>query len=528
MLNFNQIFYRLCVFSTIIVLTSCEDYFELERPPEEPWLTVGEFERAPIGAYGVLFSSQEWVQSWPNYSVVINSMGDDVEWVNDPQWGYWRNTAQGSDRTDLSDRNIWLVYRGIGAVNNALDFVAANDGKPYGNLSETDEANFTRIVGELHFIRGFCYYMLQTTFGHAYVPGGNNSLPDLPLRTSFVKNAEDGVTPKTGTTQEMWDFIRDEFILAKELLPNYFDASLHDASYEVRANKYAAAAMLMRTYFQRGEYSNAENEAGFIIDQNGGLYDLSEDPIEAFSKSGYAERGRETIFYIPFSDQTLYPPNHLSVLNATWNGGKTIWNETRMAEEVIKRLDWMDDPTTETTFKVAALRDKRFQQLIKVRYPIGSASPDQETDDRSEISGITTVWPWKYYRGPAQDFTNVPLIRLAEVLLTRSIIRFNEGNLAGAANDLNIVKQRAWDEVAAGESFSPITAATITAEMIHDERVIELFNEADRLNYLRGLKMDVPKGARGEGSDPYTSEIFVWPVPQSEALYNDNLNPGGQ
>ena len=525
MMKITQIKYLIQISAFFILLsisTSCgDDYFELEQPPQTPWNNIDEFDRAPVGAYGVLFGSQEWVQSWPNYAVILTSLGDDVEFVNDNQWGYQRNTQAG---TDLSNRNIWLVYRGIAAANAALDYVEANDGNPFPEATEDQIVNdLNRVIGELHFIRGFCYYMLQTTFGHAYVPGGDNSMPDLPLRTNHVTDIDDGLNPKIATTGEMWDFIRDEFLLAKELLPEKYLANVHDASFEVRANKYAAVAMLARTYFQRGEYSLSEEECDFIIQNGATEYNLTEDPIEAFSKSEYAERGAETIWYLPYSDKTLYPPNHLSVLNATWNGEQCQWNETRMGLSTIKRLGWMTDPLTDTTINLAAKRDKRFQQLIKVRYPASKAQEGQETDGRAEISNITTIWPFKYYRGPGQDFTNVPMIRLAEIYLTRSIIRFNRGDKGGAADDLNMVRRRAWDEVIGG-AYVEVTAVTITAQMIHDERLIEMFNEADRLNYLRGLKVDVPQGERGAGSDPYTSEKFIWRIPQSETLYNGGIN----
>ena len=55
------------------------------------------------------------------------------------------------------------------------------------------------------------------------------------------------------------------------------------------------------------------------------------------------------------------------------------------------------------------------------------------------------------------------------------------------------------------------------------QQLIELFCESDRIDYLRGLKIDIPKGERGEGTDPYTSEDFVWDIPVREQLYNENL-----
>lgn len=40
----------------------------------------------------------------------------------------------------------------------------------------------------------------------------------------------------------------------------------------------------------------------------------------------------------------------------------------------------------------------------------------------------------------------IPQIRLAEMYLTRALLRFESGNAQGAADDLNAVRRRAWDE----------------------------------------------------------------------------------
>jgi starch-binding outer membrane protein, SusD/RagB family len=501
----------------LLNLTACKDYFELDRPPQNPWSTLEEFERAPIGAYASIFSGHIWNIPWVNHAVVKNSMGDDVNWVSNGEWGYWRKTTEFNIYTD---KNILLLYRTVAATNDALTFVADNDGNPYPAESPDQiEHNLNRIIGELHFVRGYAYYLLQTTFGEAYVPGGANADIRIPMPTKYPKSLEEAKNPKMGSTQEVFDLILSDFQRAKDLLPEKYLDGLHHPSYQIRATKFAAAAMLMRPYLQRGELDKAQAECDFIIDQNNGEFDLTEDPIEAFNKST-AERGREVIFYAPYYDITSPTPNHMSVLNNTWDGKKCNWNETRMSNTTLLQLGWMTDPHSDTTILLPARRDKRFQQLMAVRYPVNMARPEQLTDERNEIKHFTTVWPYKCYRGPLGMNTNIPLIRLAEVYLTRSITRFRANDRAGAAADLNVVRQRAWD-TAVGGPYVPITLGTITENMIHDERLIELFNEGDRVDYLRGLKMDIPRGDRGAGSDPYTHKDFVWDMPVRETLYNE-------
>lgn len=506
----------------LIFLTgSCkQDFFELERPPQNPWMTLEEFDRAPVGLYWSLFNGVDWSNPWVNTIVSKVSSGDDVNWISNAEWGYWRKTKEFNRYTD---RGWFQVYRAIGGANDALSFVEQNNGNPYPDESEANiKNNLNRIVGECHFIRAYAYYLLETTFGHAYVPGSANDTPDIPLRTTYPNSVQDAKNPKIGTTKEVYDLIVADLVKAKELLPEKYDVATMHPSYQVRATRYAASAMLMRTYFQMGDYANAEKEASFLINGNNGEFDLTEDPIAAWNKSDIS-RGREVIFYLPFYDDQIQAPLHLTVLNfnaGSW--GPCGWNENRMAEGTVKRLGWMNNPSSDTTINVTARRDKRFQQLFGVRYPASLAKAGQATDGRNEIKEITTIWPNKYYRGPKDFHTNVPLIRLAEVYLTRSIIRFKAGDKSGAAADLDVVRKRAWD-TAVGGPFVETSSSNITDQMISDERVIEMSGENDRIDYLRALKVDIPKGERGPGTDPYTSEDFVWAIPNRELLYNESL-----
>lgn len=517
-------------FGLFLILSSCikDEFFELERPPQNPWLTLTELERAPIGAYATLFSGALWGTPVVDNVMLKAQMGDDIGAAIEFRFGYLRNTE---DIIEFTDRPWQAFYRAIAASNDALRFIDENDGYPFEGLSPTDSMNVRRIKGELHFVRGYAYYLLQTTFGHAFVPGGDNSTPDIPLITRFASSSEEAFSPKIGTTEEVFNQIVSDFTEAKALLPAQFDGVTMPASYEVRANKFAAVAMLAKTYFQMGgdeNYERALDELDFIIDENDGAYDMSEDPIEAWNKSS-VDRGREVIFYVPYFDQILDYPEYYSVINHTLRGaGLCGYSQGRMSNAVISRLGWMENPGTEdTTMNIAALADKRFTQLFKRRYPVEIAFFDDnlEYDPRAELWSITTIFPDKYYRGPLGPHTNVPYIRLAEMHLTRSILRLRKGDAVGAAEDLNIVRQRAWNENVGGP-FVPVSAGEITEDRIHDERILEMFAENDRVDYVRALKMPLGPGERTDASgnplpdEPYTSDRFIWTKPLHETLFN--------
>jgi tetratricopeptide (TPR) repeat protein len=518
----------LCMLS--LLTSSCkEDFFELERPPQSPWNTITEFDRAARGAYRQLYATDDWGNVFNYWYLYKNAVGDDVAWSTpgDAAWGWYRDTENNKDWTDAT---FTVSYQVIASINDALQFVESKEGNPYPGISADDKTyNLDRIMGELYFLRGYAYYMNATLFVDAYVPGGPNNAKQIPLRTVASNSYDLAVKSKIGTVQEVWDQILADFSKAHDLLPERYLAGKMHPSYEAgRANKFAAKAMLSRAYFAMGDYAKAKQYANDVIEGNGGDYNLSEDPIEAFNKSSLA-RGKETIMYVPSYDKVLGKQNlHATTFTNLFNGNPCDWTATYFDPTVVKRLGWMTNPKTDTAINLAARRDKRFTQLLFVREP-GNIPASQQVPGRYYDKRVNMEWRSilnnKYFRGPGGNYTNVPQIRLAEMYLNRSICSFLAGDKESAAKDLNIVRKRAWNAAAAGVSYEAsshyITAANITEQIIGDERLVEMFGEGDRIDYLRGLKKDVPNGERAPGSVPYTDKGFVWNVPISEKLLNE-------
>jgi len=524
------------MFLALILITSCKkDFFKLERPPESPWNNIDEFDRAPRGVYSLLFAAGDWGNVFNWWYLYKNAVGDDAAWSTpgDDAWGWYRDTQ---NNKDWLDGMFGTTYQAIASINDALQFVDDHAGQPFPGLSDDDKKyNLDRIVGELYFLRGFAYYMDATTFMDAYVPGGPNDSKQIPLRIEPSSSYSVAANSKIGTVQEIWDQIISDFQKAHELLPERYIAGKTYAAYQAgRANKFAAAAMLCRSYFALGDYSKAKEYASEVIDKNGGDYDLSEDPIEAFNKSTLA-RGKETIMYIPCYDHVVGRQNlHASCFSNLFNGAPCDWTAIYLDLTVVKRLGWMTDPKNDTTINLEAWKDKRFSQLMFVREPANVPEskrvPGRYYDKRVNMEWRSILCN-KYYRGADGNYgnyTNVPQIRLAEMYLTRSICSFLAGDKEAAATDLNVVRKRAWDAGVAGVSYEAsshyVTSANITEQMINDERLVEMFCDGDRIDYLRGLKVDVPNGDRAPGSVHYTDKGFVWPVPVNEQKLNDGYH----
>jgi len=173
-----------------------------------------------------------------------------------------------------------------------------------------------------------------------------------------------------------------------------------------------------------------------------------------------------------------------------------------------------------------ALKDKRFTtnycRLGEYRDIPDGISADSvlkfKNTYETAISVITKpqVWEDKHFRAADGRRSNIPMLRLSEFLLTRSILLFNSNDKTGAAADLNTVRERA--------GLDDILAANLTAQDIENERIRELSGEhGDRTYYLIGLRQPIGIGDRDPSkftpiAPPYSD--YYWQVPLEEQQLN--------
>jgi len=80
--------------------------------------------------------------------------------------------------------------------------------------------------------------------------------------------------------------------------------------------------------------------------------------------------------------------------------------------------------------------------------------------------------------------TNIPVFRLAEMRLTRAIIRFMQEDVVGATADVNLIRTRAGNEA----------IKAVTEENIQNERIKEMSQEGNRPDDVRALKQPILPG----------------------------------
>lgn len=244
--------YKYLIITTLIagmwLISSCgEDY--LDQPPKGAYSDTSLANAK--GVEGQLISTYAaldglWFESWGNNN--FNQNGGASNWI----WGGIRSedAYRGTEATDGVDigpleryevqpSNPYLLnkwtgsYDGIGKANEALRTLAAA-------TDVSDEAR-TRITGELRFLRGHFHFEAKKTFGNP--PYVDELVEDFAAVTNDA---------------DIWPQIEADFEYAFENLPGTQLAA-------GRANKWAAAAYLGKTYLYQGKWSEAKSMFDQVI-----------------------------------------------------------------------------------------------------------------------------------------------------------------------------------------------------------------------------------------------------------------------
>ena len=373
---------------------------------------------------------------------------------------------------DFHDITWQLMY----AIINQANTITNRADSPAVSWTPADKA---RIVGEARLIRAWAYRYLTYYFGDVPIKTDESSGDNI--RTDFERVARDSVRR----------FIITDLLFAEANLPL-------TSTNNGKVTRGVAQHYLAEMYLATGQPALAETKAAAVI--GSGVFKLitarygvsASLPGVAFMdqfQDGNANRSQgntEALWVFQYARDVV--GGGLSIMRRSWvsryetipgmklafeNGGRGIGRNsiTKWALNLYEAADVRGGPFAIRKFYILnnsanlptgkKLGDTTFTIAIK-----------ETINDRFWPS--TRKWDYSDPANPALDpqYNDQPYLRLAETYLLLAEAQMKQGNLAGAAATLNIVRARA--------GASAITPATVTLDFILEERSRELVAEEER------------------------------------------------
>lgn len=446
---------------TVLGLSSCEDVLDVSPTVEladEVALnsTIG-LDAALAGAYdkiqnGYLYGGRYWVSTdMISGTVKISGLQNTV--FEELQMLNKTMSGQSNQIVHVT----WQVsYEAIGVINRILDFLPKVD-----DADMTDEIR-ERIEGEAKFLRGIIFFELTRLYGFDVQGHGPLAVP------IFTEPLGPFDTPARASIDAAYTQIIKDLDDAATLLDGINTGG--------RASSLGAKAYLSRVYFYQEDWAKVIEAADDVISNfsaqtNGGLAD---DVLDCFTTGSPHS---EVLFAV--------------LASGTDDASGTLRGYYRLASNAKFSLDG--------------------PYLSK----IGANVIAGEDDARARVDHTFINIEGKVYSTKFDvEYLNVPVIRLAEVYLNRAEARVNSGNGSGAADDLNIIRNRSGVGDIAGSA---------TLSDCERERTAELYLEGDYYHNMKRLqKSNFAKDIVGNKYN-WDDVKLVFPIPKSQLDVNTNL-----
>ena len=386
-----------------------------------------------------------------NYSMYMDMYTDDLNFTSTSTTTleFLHSTVSASNYTDL---NIWEnLYSVVYACNDLI-----------GELKITGNVNASSVntlSNEARFLRAYAYFYLINLYGR--VP--------LILTTDINGNAKAVQTDPSIVYQQI---VTDLKTANNGLSADYITSG------KVRANKWAAEALLARVYLYQQNWTAAEATTTDII--NSELYSLSpaldsvflagssEAILQVWNQNGYV---MNAVNLIPSSNTSLPTYPITSSLYAAFESGD------------LRRSYWIGNSVVPN--------EGSYYYLNKYKnWDINTTSPEY-----------------------------LMVFRIAEQYLIRAEARAEQGKITGtggAAEDLNVIRNRA------GLLNTDASTQNLMFAAIMQERRVELFGEWGNrfLDLKRSGQLNTVLGAY---KTTWQAHAALLPIPLNELTYDPNL-----
>lgn len=346
-------------------------------------------------------------------------------------------------------RDIWnQAYNTINRCNNVLSALDKVTSSP---------ATRNRVEGEALFIRATLYFELVRLFGKTWGDGNNQTNPGVPIVLTPTKNITEADYKPRSSVEAVYQLVKTDLAKAESLLP---------ASNTIYATKNAAAAILSRVALMQGDYAAARDAADRVISSNrhtlaatfGGLW------FTFLNNAGNS------------------PSEYIFSLKVTAQDGANGLN---------------------TYFGINAGAGTAGRGDCKI---FAAHIAKYETGDARKAY-FSVVGGNNYTRKHLDRFGNVPIVRLAEMFLTRAEANFRLGTSVGDTPLEDVKKVR---------TRSGLTTTTVDLNSILNERYLETAFEGNRLH-------DIKRTRGSQSGTPWNSPKMILPIPQREMDINKQL-----
>lgn len=439
-----------------LILSSCDSFVDVDLPSSQ--LTSPTVFEEPATANAAMSD----IYSKLRDSGLMNGNGSGMNanlGVYTDELDYYGSVAGG---TQFFYSNTLLPNNGTISEwwNVSYNQIYAANAVYYGveHSTKLTQAVKDRLMGEALFVRALVHFNLTNLYG---------SIPYIAT-TDYTVNQTVGKM----TTDAVYNRVISDLELAQTLLPTAY------TGLRIRPTKLVATALLARVYLYNGDYAEAANSASALINETG-TYSLDPDLDTTFLKESPS-----TIWqFIPQS-------------------------EGRNTDEGAAFIFTAGPPSS------FALRSELLNSF--------EAGDLRKSHWIKEVSNGSDSWyhAFKYKEQTTTGTTNEYsiVLRLSEQYLIRAEARARQGEVIGAKEDLNVIRNLA------GLGNTNAVTQQELLDAVLQERRVELFTEGGHrfFDLRRAGQLDAALSPLKPG---WNSTDALVPLPQSELLLNPNLLP---
>ena len=458
----NFLTYRLTVISFIIFLFSgCSKFVEVDAPINQ--LPAGSTfsndltaTSAIAGIYSRL-SQSPLVQSITPYTGLYS---DEIINYSPGLQSEFAASKLSRSSSPIINANFWNTsYQFIYACNVAIEQL---------EMSSSISRNTKDILtGEARFLRAYIYLNLTGLFGDVPMPTASN----YELNSNLARTER----------SEIRKLIISDLAQAAELLPEKVDPE------KIRANRWAAKALLARAYYYDQQFALAEVAASEVIASN--RYQLNSDPTKVFLKNS-----TEAILQLYPTQTNQNTPDGLTFLPATATETPKYYLNSSLVNEI------------ETG-------DLRGSAWIASR----------------QFAGQTLYYPNKYKVLNSSNLTEyLMIVRLAELYLIRAGANLHLGEIGKGVTDLNVLRKRSRMSPTAAVP-NPVPDIPLAIDQTAALRALEHERRVELMFEIGHRWFDLTYSKRSSAvlsvlkPSTWQETAQLWPLPEEQLRLNPNL-----